>query len=393
MGRKKLTAGRDPNLPFICYICGDTARGNNFSVLSCVSCKSFFRRHGLLNVEKLRCKHQNNCPINKETRGNCLPCRLKKCLELGMDPQMIRCPPASSSYHKGERTNKQQQQQQNHNPRNQQQQKQQQQKPLVLSNPRRLDLLDYGSRLTLTTEQWTLLSNVINCYDGQNMIGRVRFLIDEKSALPVKLRSKAADTLNLISEPIKSLVPFIRMSTHFHHLSVDAQHLLLSNNLFYTGAMNGHFIGREVGAFRNPTYMTACSALYGEDYMMKCAKDNLKLEPNGNLLKLMVFVLIFSSNCSIVLHSPIQLHQSVVQHKTLKATTLELLKMQDIYVTLLWQYMVYLYGYDQAAIRFAGIIKSVMDMFSRVEELPMNPTDGQTLNACSRESDGSSMCA
>ena len=32
MGRKKLTAGRDPNLPFICCICGDTARGNNFSV-------------------------------------------------------------------------------------------------------------------------------------------------------------------------------------------------------------------------------------------------------------------------------------------------------------------------------------------------------------------------
>jgi hypothetical protein len=49
MGRKKLTAGRDPNLPFLCYVCGDTARGNNFSVLSCVSCKSFFRRRGHLN--------------------------------------------------------------------------------------------------------------------------------------------------------------------------------------------------------------------------------------------------------------------------------------------------------------------------------------------------------
>jgi len=386
MGRKKLTAGRDPNLPFVCYICGDTARGNNFSVLSCVSCKSFFRRHGLLNVEKLRCKHQNNCPINKETRGNCLPCRLKKCLQLGMDPQMIRCPPSSSSYHRTERTNKQQQQQQ-------QQQQEPQVKPLAVSNPRRLDLLDYGSRLTLTTDQWTLLSNVINCYDGQNMIGRVRFLIDEKSALPAKLRSKAADTLNLISEPIKSLVPLVRMSTHFHHLSVDAQQLLLSNNLFYTGAVNGHFIGREVGAFQNPTYMTACSALYGDDYMMKCAKDNLKLEPNGNLLKLMVFVLIFSSNCSIVLFSPIQYHQYVVQNKIRRLTALELLKMQDIYVTLLWQYMVYLYGYDQAALRFASIVKSVVDMFSRVEELPQSPTDDQTLNACSRESDRSSMCA
>ena len=31
--------------------------------------------------------------MNKETRGNCLPCRLRKCLVVGMDPQMIRCPP------------------------------------------------------------------------------------------------------------------------------------------------------------------------------------------------------------------------------------------------------------------------------------------------------------
>ncbi len=53
MGRKKLTDGRDPNLPFICYVCGDTARGNNFSVLSCVSCKSFFRRHGQLKLVSL----------------------------------------------------------------------------------------------------------------------------------------------------------------------------------------------------------------------------------------------------------------------------------------------------------------------------------------------------
>lgn len=31
--------------------------------------------------------------MNRETRGNCLPCRLRKCLVVGMDPQMIRCPP------------------------------------------------------------------------------------------------------------------------------------------------------------------------------------------------------------------------------------------------------------------------------------------------------------
>lgn len=202
---------------------------------------------------------------------------------------------------------------------------------------------------------------------------RVRTILDEKSSLPVKLRSKTLDTLNLISEPIKCILPLIRMSTHFHQLSVDAQQLLESNNLFFTGAVSGYLVAREVHAFRNPTYMTACSALYGEDYMVKCAKDSLRWEPNGNLVKLSLFVFIFSSNCSIVLFNPHQSHDYLVHERSKRLSTLELLNVQDVYVSLLWKYMVYLYGYDQAAIRFASMVKRVLDMFSRVEELPAEP--------------------
>jgi hypothetical protein len=32
--------------PLICRICGGIARGTNFSTISCMSCKMFFRRHG-----------------------------------------------------------------------------------------------------------------------------------------------------------------------------------------------------------------------------------------------------------------------------------------------------------------------------------------------------------
>jgi len=31
--------------PLICRVCGDIARGVNFAVITCVSCKMFFRRH------------------------------------------------------------------------------------------------------------------------------------------------------------------------------------------------------------------------------------------------------------------------------------------------------------------------------------------------------------
>lgn len=32
----------------LCRVCGDIARGNNFQVVTCMSCKSFFRRNALL---------------------------------------------------------------------------------------------------------------------------------------------------------------------------------------------------------------------------------------------------------------------------------------------------------------------------------------------------------
>jgi hypothetical protein len=31
--------------PLICRVCGDIARGVNFSAVTCMSCKMFFRRH------------------------------------------------------------------------------------------------------------------------------------------------------------------------------------------------------------------------------------------------------------------------------------------------------------------------------------------------------------
>ena len=148
-------------------------------------------------------------------------------------------------------------------------------------------------------------------------------------------------------------------------------------------------MARETDAFHNCTYMTACSALYGYDYMNKCEQDNRRLEANGSLLKLLLFVLIFSSNCSIVFYPGDVASEAAAaaedeegedgvggrrdssnKSKTRTNTTRELLGMQDVYVTMLWKYMVYLYGYNQAAVRFSSMIKSVIDMFHRVEELP-----------------------
>lgn len=67
----------------LCRVCGDTASGNHFGVLSCEACKSFFRRSIRANA-RYACRGSRTCAIEKHTRNRCQYCRLQKCVETGM---------------------------------------------------------------------------------------------------------------------------------------------------------------------------------------------------------------------------------------------------------------------------------------------------------------------
>ncbi|XP_076466023.1 vitamin D3 receptor B-like [Babylonia areolata] len=73
----------------ICRICGDKALAHNFDVITCESCKAFFRRNALKWEELRECAFQRSCPINVRTRRFCSACRLKKCFAIGMRADMI----------------------------------------------------------------------------------------------------------------------------------------------------------------------------------------------------------------------------------------------------------------------------------------------------------------
>uniref|UniRef100_A0A7E4USC5 Nuclear receptor n=1 Tax=Panagrellus redivivus TaxID=6233 RepID=A0A7E4USC5_PANRE len=73
----------------LCAVCGDTGAKPHYTVLACLGCKGFFRR-ALKKVDQHECLHENNCVIDRYGRTSCRACRLKKCLEVGMDPSAVR---------------------------------------------------------------------------------------------------------------------------------------------------------------------------------------------------------------------------------------------------------------------------------------------------------------
>lgn len=66
-----------------CIICGDEASGCHYGVLTCGSCKVFFKR-AVEGHHSYLCAGRNDCIVDKIRRKNCPACRLRKCYQAGM---------------------------------------------------------------------------------------------------------------------------------------------------------------------------------------------------------------------------------------------------------------------------------------------------------------------
>uniref|UniRef100_A0A915EGV4 Nuclear receptor domain-containing protein n=1 Tax=Ditylenchus dipsaci TaxID=166011 RepID=A0A915EGV4_9BILA len=72
-----------------CSVCGDTADGYHYGVLSCRGCNAFFRRAVTYNLQ-FQCRRGGTCVIDRNARCACRACRLNKCKLAGMDRSAVQ---------------------------------------------------------------------------------------------------------------------------------------------------------------------------------------------------------------------------------------------------------------------------------------------------------------
>ncbi|XP_023236140.1 nuclear receptor subfamily 2 group E member 1-like isoform X2 [Centruroides sculpturatus] len=71
-----------------CKVCQDHSSGKHYGIFACDGCAGFFKRSIRRNRQyicKARGSNSNNCPVDKTHRNQCRACRLKKCIEAGMN--------------------------------------------------------------------------------------------------------------------------------------------------------------------------------------------------------------------------------------------------------------------------------------------------------------------
>lgn len=213
----------------------------------------------------------------------------------------------------------------------------------------------------MTTEQWTLLSNIVHAYDQQNIVFNIKQGVNHESSLPVKRRTHMSLAASYISRFIQSVQGLFEECPHFRTLPLSSRRALMKNNLFLTGSVNGMIVGHEVGLWTNSNFGMSCDALFGLGFYEKCVTIPKRMDFNMLLFKMILYVLGFSSNYSVIGTNP-----SMEAHSSFDVVSV--LQVQDVYVTLLWKYLDYQYGFSEAVLRYASLIKTVLDVLNCLDE-------------------------
>ncbi|UMM42666.1 hypothetical protein L5515_018403 [Caenorhabditis briggsae] len=72
-----------------CPVCGDRVSGYHYGLLTCESCKGFFKRT-VQNKKQYQCSADANCHVDRTCRKRCPSCRFQKCLTMGMKMEAVR---------------------------------------------------------------------------------------------------------------------------------------------------------------------------------------------------------------------------------------------------------------------------------------------------------------
>ncbi|XP_068607778.1 photoreceptor-specific nuclear receptor [Brachionichthys hirsutus] len=89
-GARSPAPGKAPSPPLLCKVCGDTSSGKHYGIYACNGCSGFFKRSVRRRLI-YRCQAGTGmCPVDKAHRNQCQACRLKKCLQAGMNKDAVQ---------------------------------------------------------------------------------------------------------------------------------------------------------------------------------------------------------------------------------------------------------------------------------------------------------------
>ncbi|UJR22698.1 hypothetical protein I4U23_025734 [Adineta vaga] len=352
----------------ICVVCHAPAMGYNFDQITCESCKAFFRRNALDNMNKFKCRvGTNDCPITLETRKKCKYCRLKKCFQKGLRKEWIMSEEEKLTKKRKIEDNR---------------------------RLREMSMLSTSASSLLTPLDGDYSQSSCNKCDDSSSTdsNEFKYSLDENiriSLTRIEEHYRQAVQLNIavikgsdspclrcldgivdvVNEPAHvsclRLVTFFKLTPEFSSLNEHDRLVLVKHNLITISCF--HFcictdteteIFREPGTTNDCCYEARALRTYSDSVYHRIMDWTRKLQnlcSNDHLIfKLMILISIFSKGADYA-EPPL-----VESTKAFFA--------QNIFVDILWNYLNVRFGNDQTSVIFSHLIFSCMKAHSIARE-------------------------
>ena len=193
-----------------------------------------------------------------------------------------------------------------------------------------------------------------------------RKTIERLSVYPVSTDSDLPEILSMFAKFYASIESFINSSTDFQILTIDEKFALCQRNIHGVLNFGATTILSMSGMFDSWSNENILISVYGHDVFQRTKRIGLLLDDNIVLIKLLLIVLSFSSNCYMIT-LPEQMH-----FDTLLLGTFRLFGSQNAYVEVLWKYMTYRYDYFEASMRFARLMQHLLHLLRMSGEVQQN---------------------
>lgn len=172
--------------------------------------------------------------------------------------------------------------------------------------------------------------------------------------------SQSLDILSLFYQSIHS---FISSTPDFQILTNSEQSCLFQRNMLGLFALGTVYLTRECGLFHRSDCDMLFFPFFTSESYQRAKSISERLDADPTVMKLLLVALAFSSNCSVMEN------RSTTEQDSLLFGTFRLLGSQNVYVELIWKYLLHSYGQNEAIQRLLKLIHSLLDILQLANDL------------------------
>ncbi|CAF2504304.1 unnamed protein product [Rotaria sp. Silwood2] len=305
---------------------------------------SFFRRNAYNDHLIFTCRISSSCEITSTTRRHCSACRLKKCFQQGMKKELIRSLVAISHASSAAVTNR---------------------LPYHSIRSTTIDLLSEHDQLSLSFDDWNFLTNIRTSYE-QHCIQKFIESHETIPLIPPKQPYRSRLKLQRLID-LKYKYTFIIASFIKHILQLDSLQLSLEDDYHYIKDSFSCLLSVNTSELMKLKVLEnlpwehdqlVLEYIFSEEIIYRLGKiltTFQTLSPNDPLImKQFVVILALSSRISPLLV------KEQYNSKDFDPVPKNLLSSQNYCLTILWKYMIYRLGYNDAVIFSVRFIQNFL---------------------------------